>query len=128
MTDDVRREAVKVGLDFRPVPIDLGDGNVWNFDPDPEPARFNDMMKAIRGVGASGKALEKNDEAADTNQLVTTMAALKDAVGACLVDDKQREKWSKKSYGLKTMTALVNAYSQEISGFTPPSSKGSGKG
>ena len=35
MTDQVRRDIVKLGLDFRAIPVDIGDGIEWEFHPDP---------------------------------------------------------------------------------------------
>ena len=48
MTDEVRRDVVKLGLDFRAIPVDLGDGVEWEFNPDPSPEQWSTLVDALK--------------------------------------------------------------------------------
>lgn len=127
MTQDVDRSVVTLGVDYRPIPINLGDGVVWQFDPDPSPSKFNQLTKAVKALGPVGKKMS-DAETEDDGTFERAMTGLKDALGALLLDKDQRKKWAERDYGFRSMNALVGRLMEEITGFTEASPSGSGKG
>ena len=120
---DIDRGVVRIGLDFRPLPLDVGDGNVWHFEASPSPAQFDALVRGIRGFTTVGTALQGGDDASIVAVTDKVEAALLDL----LVDQKERKAFPGK-YGVGALVAIANAVIQEATGFQQPSPKRSGKG
>lgn len=123
---DINREVVSVGLDFRPIPIDIGDGKVWGFNPDPDPAELDNLMRALRAVGKAGKEVESVD--GEGVEFEKVLRGLSEAIGQLIVDPEQKKEWlAKRSYGLGALSGLTSVLMEQVSGFPQKSDGGSGK-
>lgn len=122
--NEIKREIVSIGLDFRPIPIDLGDGKVWEFHPDPDKTLFNNLVRALKNMGAVGKAMQDGD----SDDFEAALDTLAKAQGALLVKKTQRDEWAKADYGMAALSALADVLMEQITGFTQQSQKPSGKG
>lgn len=122
MTDQVRRDVVNLGLDFRTIPVDLGDGIEWEFSPDPSPDQWSALMTALKQFGKfgdddfGGEAFEKA-----LSDFTSSMAAM-------LSTEKQRTKWISKGYGLGPQQAISQALMEIWTGFPTEQPEQSGKG
>lgn len=122
MVNEVRRDVVNLGMDFRPIPVDLGDGIEWEFHPDPSPQQWSALVTALKGFtkfsddGFGGEAFEK------------ALSGLTAAMADVLVDEKQKKEWVKKRYGIGPQQAISNALMELWTGFPTNQPKPSGKG
>ena len=120
MTNEVRRDVVKLGLDFRPIPVDVGDGIEWNFHPDPSPQQWSvlmDSLKALTRFGDAdfgGKEFEK------------ALANFTKAMSELIVDKDQQAAWIEKNYGLGPQQAISQALMEIWTGFPTKQSSPSG--
>lgn len=124
MTQEIDRSVVSIGLDFRPIPINIGDGVVWQFDPDPAPDVFDALVSGLAHIGQVGTQMSKGE----TTSLAPALQELQKVIGQMLVDPKQQKDWATTSYGLHALNALAQRLLQETTGFTDQSSKPSGGG
>lgn len=126
---EINRDTISIGIDFRPIPVDVGDGKVWNFNPDPAPSELDVLFSALREIGAAGKKANSEDgDGEGSVEFGKGLGALKSALGGLLVEAKQRTEWNKQPYGIGVMNALSNVLVEQITGFTRESPKTSGKG
>lgn len=122
MTSEVRREVVKLGLDFRPIPVDLGDGIEWEFHPDPSPQQWSVLVDALKAFTKFG------DDDFGGDKFKSALASFTKAMSELLVDEKQREKWIEKDYGLGPQQAISEALMGIWTGFPTKQQSPSGKG
>lgn len=122
MVNEVRRDVVQLGMDFRPIPVDLGDGIEWEFDPDPSPQQWSALVTALKGFSHfsdddfGGEAFEK------------ALSDLTDAMAGALVRDDQKKEWVEKRYGIGPQQAISNALMELWTGFPTNQQSPSGKG
>lgn len=111
----VHREVVKIGLDFRPISIDLGDGVVWEFTPDPSPSQWSALVGAIRKFATlQGK---KNEDLVGGEEFEDIINTFTKALAGMLVDSQQQEAWVNRSYGLGPQQAVSEYLTETWSGF-----------
>lgn len=122
MTDEVRRDVVKLGLDFRPIPVDLGDGVEWEFHPDPSPQQWSVLVDALKVFTKFG------DDDFEGEAFKEALASFTKAMSELLVNEKQREKWVEKNYGLGPQQAISEALMGIWTGFPTKQQSPSGKG
>lgn len=122
MTSEVKRDVVKLGLDFRPIPVDVGDGIEWQFHPDPSPEQWSTLMDSLKAFTRI-----KDDEFSG-DQFKEALAAFTRAMSELIVDESQREIWVEKNYGLGPQQAISEALMNIWTGFPtkPPSPSGKG--
>ena len=122
MTNEVRRDVVKLGLDFRPIPVDLGDGIEWEFHPDPTPEQWSSLVDALKVFTKFG------DDDFGGEAFKNALADFTKAMSALIVDVKQQEKWIKKNYGLGPQQKISEALMEIWTGFPTNQPSRSGKG
>lgn len=122
MTNEVRRDVVKLGLDFRAIPVDLGDGIEWEFHPDPSPQQWSTLVNALKqftkfeDADFGGEAFEE------------ALAAFTKAMSEMLVKTEQQVEWIEKGYGLGPQQAISEALMGIWTGFPTKQPSQSGKG
>lgn len=122
MTDEVRRDVVKLGLDFRPVPVDLGDGIEWEFHPDPSPDQWSVLVTALKEFTKFG------DEDFGGDAFKSALKKFTKAMSELLVNEAQRAQWIEKNYGLGPQQAISEALMGIWTGFPTKQPSPSGKG
>ena len=122
MTNEVRRDVVKLGLDFRPIPVDVGDGIEWNFHPDPSPEQWSTLMDALKEFGRFG------EEDFGGEAFKKALADFTKAMSLLIVDEDQRQAWVDKNYGLGPQQAISQALMEIWTGFPTKQQSPSGKG
>ena len=122
MTDQVRRDTVKLGLDFRPIPVDVGDGTEWEFHSDPGPEQWGALVDSL-------KVFTKFEDADfGGQQFEEALATFTAAMAGLLVDAKQQKDWVAKKYGLAAQQAISEALMGLWTGFPTKQPSPSGKG
>lgn len=122
MTEEVRRDVVKIGLDFRPIPVDLGDGIEWEFHPDPSPEQWSELVDSLKQF----TKFEDDDFGGDAFK--SALAGFTAAMSKMLVRKKQQTEWLQKGYGLGPQQAISEALMGIWTGFPTTQQSPSGKG
>lgn len=122
MTDEVRRNVVKLGIDFRSIPVDIGDGIEWEFTPDPSPEQWSLLVSTLK------KFTKIKEDDIDEKAFKEALKGFTAAMGGLLIDEKQQEKWVKRNYGLGPQQAISEVLMEMWSGFPTKPSQRSGKG
>ena len=122
MTDEVRREVVKLGIDFRPIPVDFGDGIEWEFHPDPSPQQWSILVAALK------EFTKFDDDAFGGEAFEKALTDFTQAMSTFLVRDDQKEQWMKKGYGLGPQQAVSEKLMELWTGFPTTQPSPSGKG
>lgn len=121
MTNEVRRDVVRLGLDFRPIPVDLGDGVEWEFNPDPSPQQWSTLVNALKGF----TQFEDDDFGGEVFE--TALADFTKAMSEMLVRADQQVEWIEKNYGLGPQQAISEALMGIWTGFPTKQPSPSGK-
>lgn len=121
MTSEVRRDVVKLGLDFRAIPVDLGDGIEWEFHPDPSPQQWSTL------VGALKEFTKFEDADFGGEAFENALAGFTKAMSEMLVRDEQKAQWIEKGYGLGPQQAISEALMGIWTGFPTKQQSPSGK-
>jgi hypothetical protein len=121
MTDEVRRDVVKLGLDFRAIPVDLGDGIEWEFHPDPSPHQWSTLVGALKEFTKFGEADFGGE------MFETALAGFTKAMADMLVRAEQQQEWIEKGYGLGPQQAISEALMGIWTGFPTKQRSRSGK-
>jgi len=122
MTDEVRRDVVKLGLDFRAIPVDLGDGIEWEFNSDPSAEQWSMLVDALKQF----TKFEEDDFGGDAFK--SALAGFTKAMADMLVKAEQRTEWVEKGYGLGPQQAISEALMGIWTGFPTKQQSPSGKG
>lgn len=122
MTEEVRRDVVKLGLDFRAIPVDLGDGVEWEFHPDPSPQQWSTLVNALKQF----TKFEDADFGGDAFE--AALAGFTKAMSEMLVRAEQQQAWIEKGYGLGPQQAISEALMGIWTGFPTKQQSPSGKG
>jgi hypothetical protein len=122
MTDEVRRDVVKLGLDFRAIPVDLGDGIEWEFHPDPSAEQWSTLVDALKEF----TKFEDDDFGGDAFK--HALAGFTRAMSEMLVKAEQQKEWIEKGYGLGPQQAISQALMEIWTGFPTTQQSQSGKG
>lgn len=122
MTNEVRRDVVKLGLDFRAIPVDLGDGIEWEFHPDPSPQQWSTLVNALKQF----TKFEDADFGGDAFE--EALSAFTKAMSEMLVRAEQQVEWIEKGYGLGPQQAISEALMGIWTGFPTKQQSPSGKG
>ena len=122
MTEEVRRDVVKLGLDFRAIPVDLGDGIEWEFHPDPTAEQWSTLVDALKEF----TKFEDDDFGGDAFK--HALAGFTNAMAEMLVRKDQQKEWLKKGYGLGPQQAISEALMGIWTGFPTKQQSPSGKG
>ena len=122
MTDEVRRDVVKLGLDFRAIPVDLGDGVEWEFNPDPSAEQWSRLVDALKQF----TKFEDADFGGDAFK--SALSGFTQAMAEMLVRAEQQKEWVEKGYGLGPQQAISQALMEIWTGFPTTQPSPSGKG
>jgi len=122
MTEEVRRDVVKLGLDFRAIPVDLGDGIEWEFNSDPSAEQWSMLVDALKQF----TKFEEDDFGGDAFK--SALAGFTKAMDDMLVKAEQRTEWVEKGYGLGPQQAISEALMGIWTGFPTKQQSPSGKG
>lgn len=122
MTEEVRRDVVKLGLDFRAIPVDLGDGIEWEFHPDPSPQQWSALVNALKEF----TKFEDTDFGGEAFE--NALAGFTESMSKMLVRAEQQAEWIEKGYGLGPQQAISEALMGIWTGFPTPQQSPSGKG
>lgn len=125
MVNEVTREVVSVGIDFSPIPVDIGDGVIWKFHPDPDPAVWDNLQTVLMGFQ---QTQDVSDEDAAQVKIKPLLEKLHGALGQLLLDKEQKDKWAKTSYGLLPLQRLAQVIMEQLTGFPTNQPSQSGKG
>lgn len=120
MSGEVRRDAVKLGIDFRAIPVDLGDGKEWEFTSDPDPDQWAGLVNSL-------KQFTKFDDADfGGDAFKEALAGLTEAMSKFIVSPAQQAEWIEKQYGLGPQQKVSEALMEMWTGFptNPPSPSG----
>lgn len=110
----VVREEVSVGLDFTPIPLKVGDGTEWLFNPEPSPAKFGALADACGAFSA----LED-----DQTNVGTTMVELAEKLSDALIammdpgTPGQDKKFRAREYGLRSLNWFATQLVERSTGF-----------
>ena len=122
MTEEVRRDVVKLGLDFRAIPVDLGDGIEWEFHPDPSPEQWSALVDSL-------KQFTKFEDADFGGEAFkAALAGFTEAMSSMLVKTEQQTEWIQKGYGLGPQQKISEALMEIWTGFPTTQQFKSGKG
>lgn len=121
MTNEVRRDVVKLGLDFRAIPVDLGDGIEWEFHPDPSPEQWSTLVNALKQF----TKFEDADFGGDAFK--SALTDFTQAMSGMLMRAEQRVEWIEKGYGLGPQQAISEALMGIWTGFPTKQQSPSGK-
>lgn len=121
-TKKVDRKVVSIGLDFRPVPVNLGDGRIWEFNPDPSTEQWARVQAAMDVFNEVEKG---KDSSAAVEKISEAHNLLEDAVVGLLIADG--EEFREKSYGLFALQRLTVALMETLTGFPTKPQGPSGK-
>lgn len=114
---EVRREVVKLGIDFRSIPVDLGDGIEWEFTPDPSPEQWSGLVNALKQF----TGMDKGEFGGELFR--EALLGLSTAMSDLIVDEKQKPRWIERGYGLGPQQAISEALMGKWTGFpTKPQS------
>lgn len=119
---EVKREVVRLGLDFSPIPVDVGDGVEWEFTHDPDPTQWSGLVNSLRGFTTFDKGEFSGEE------FEAALDGLSVAMSELLVDEDQKPLWVEKHYGLMVQQAISEALMERWTGFPTPPPSPSGKG
>lgn len=122
MTDEVRRDVVRLGLDFRTIPVDLGDGIEWEFHPDPSPQQWSNLVNALK------QFTKFEDDDFGGEAFKTALAGFTSALADTLAKPEQRAQWIEKEYGLGPQQKISEALMGIWTGFPTNQQSQSGKG
>ena len=122
MTEEVRRDVVKLGLDFRAIPVDLGDGIEWEFHPDPSPEQWSTLVDSLK------KFTKFEDDDFGGSAFKEALAGFTKAMSEMLVKAEQQVEWVEKGYGLGPQQAISEALMGIWTGFPTTQQSPSGKG
>lgn len=119
MSEQINRETVSVGIDFRPIPIDMGDGQVWMFDPDPTPGKWSGLSRALTAFGRLNVTADSSEEEVDAaaQDMESLTTGLTDSIAELLVDIKQRKAFRDRGYSTNALQRLAKVLIQTLSGF-----------
>lgn len=98
---DEQRKPIQIGIDLRPVPLEMSDGQVWHFNPDPA----KDFFKQLAGIG---KDLQKEGD--DLNWDVVDQ--IRDSLAKELTEGT--DEFLAKNYGLAVLSAIAAAYAESV--------------
>lgn len=122
MSSETRRDVVKLGLDFRAIPVDLGDGIEWEFHSDPSPEQWSNLVNALKNF------TKFEDEDFGGDAFKTALSGFTEAMSHLLIRAEQQAEWMEKGYGLGPQQAISEALMEIWTGFPTKQSSPSGKG
>ena len=126
---EARRDVVKIGLDFRTIPVDLGDGIEWEFVPDPSPEQWSILMNALKTFERLfGGGADPAEAMSDTKTLNEALKGFTEAMAGMLSSEEQKEAWIEKNYGLGPQQAISEKLTELWTGFPTKEPKPSGAG
>lgn len=121
---EVSREVVSIGLDFRPIPINVGDGKIWGFTPDPDKAQWGTLTGTLKVLSKFKDISEEDAAQVDLSEAIDSLTG---AVAALLADPEDVKAWKKRGYGLLAQQRVARALMEQWTGFPTTSSSPSGK-
>lgn len=111
---DEQRKPILIGIDLRPVPLEMSDGQIWYFNPDPA----KDFFQRLSGIG---KDLQKESEL-DWDMI----DQIRQSLAKELTQDA--DAFLSKNYGLAVLSALAAAYAETVVAIPTGQSSPSGPG
>lgn len=102
MSDE--RTPVPVGIDLRPIPLEMSDGKTYHFNADP-PKEF---FATVARVKAEGR-----DSGVDDYEFVDS---LREVLLSQIVTDEDQEAYTEANYGLAALNALSKSYAKAVLG------------
>lgn len=124
----ITREKVSIGLDFRPLPLDIGDGIDWLFNTQASLDDWNALNHGLIAFGSIPQDLEVEEGQEPTPEQIAAVVAANEqmvqladnltaALVTLLVDAKQKKAFAERRYNLEALTAFASTYIQQTSGF-----------
>lgn len=129
MSNEVRRDVVRLGIDFRTIPVDLGDGIEWEFDSDPSPDKWAALMaafKTLESVVGSGEGVDLENVSGD--DFSKALGEFTKAMSLMLSSEEQQKKWVERGYGLGPQQAISEELINLWTGFPTKQPSPSGEG
>lgn len=123
MSNEVRRDVVKLGIDFRPIPVDLGDGIEWEFTSDPSTEQWSTLLDTITELGK----LDDKKFSSDSKTMLNALTKFTKAMSAMLLSEEQQEEWLQRGYGLGPQQAISEALTEIWTGFPTKQQSNSGE-
>lgn len=106
------RESVAIGLDLRPIPVDMGDGRLFHLDGNPSgKAEWFELSNAAVHLAS----LAGNGKATDPEEALKRLGEFRDAFLPFLPDDEHDE-WQNAKYGGMVMQTLYSKYVETLTG------------
>lgn len=112
MINQVQRDIVKFGLDFRPILIDVGDGEVWEFTSDPKPHQMSTLVGSLQAFTTL-----KEGDMIGGDRFEKALTDFTVAMSSLLVQTDQQTAWVERSYGLGPQQMISEHLMEQWSGF-----------
>lgn len=99
------RTPLQVGIDLRPIPLQMTDGSVFHFNPDPTKEFFATVARIKE---------DKPDEDRTDPAYWEFIDELRDVLGSQIVDPDDLKLWVKKAYSLAALNDISKTYSDGV--------------
>lgn len=101
------RTPLQVGIDLRPLPLQMQDGTVWSFNPDPG-KEFFATVALIKE--------DKDDDDPTDPAYWDFIDQLREVLATQMTDDKERKEFLTRGYGLAALNSISKTYSDGVLG------------
>lgn len=112
------RTPIQIGVDLRPLPLALSDGETWMFNPDPD----KDFFAKIAKIGKDLQKVEGDTEDMDWGAI----DEIRNTLAGQLTE--RVEDFVARNYGLAVLSAMAAAYAESVVAIPTEQSSPSGKG
>lgn len=107
-----RRSVVKIGINFDPIPLDVGDGKIWNFTSEATPAQMDALVRVARGVGSLATVTDETVESMDFTEMTNEVSGV---IADLLIEPAQKKEWIKRSYSVLAQGKVIAVLIKEMS-------------
>lgn len=122
---EVKRNVVKLGLDFQTIPLDIGDGVVWEFVSDPSPHQWSSLLNGMKAFTRFSGLDEDNF---DESVVIDALNGLSESLAGMLSNGDQKKAWIERGYGLGPQQAVAEYLMEAWTGFPTKQDSRSGQG
>jgi hypothetical protein len=109
------RTPVQVGVDLRPIPLNLSDGESYPFNADPPKHFFSETERLAK---------EMQKDKVDKWDVVDRM---REVLADQIVDEERRAAFMKHEYGFAVLGSIAKTYAEQVVALPTQSPSGSGK-
>lgn len=96
------RQPVQVGIDLRPIPLEMSDGTTYHFNPDPPKEFFAEVARI------------KNDDGPDDDY--EFVDSLRQVLAGQIVDETESQSFIERNFGLPALNAISSTYASAVLG------------